>query len=424
MSIKKVSELVSGSYIGNDDILYISQDTGAGLVSKQITLDDIQRSIAYSVVKQDINVEYSNTHNIGNASGGTFNSLFLGTGGLHIGEYDGISSVYNNSHVNFDSTFDGLLIDKNIATNNIHLGYISGSIIADSGVTMNYTYMDSPQYTGNTVMFYDEDSIINSGYTRTVDLFGQVVPKTGNEGDILAKTTEYTYDWQSKSQLGLATTGSNTFYGTQIINGGLEISGLTSGSFSDNALVINPTTHVVGTMPQGLRTTYGLFSQTGNSVTVSGTTIESTIIDGGVGTLSVPANGFTVGDSFRADLGGVMNAANNQTIRIRAKSGTVIFLDSGIQNLGSSIIGDIFTLSINFVIRQVGVAGVANIVTLGRFSYAKTNNGTVQGFGFNTVNNTTFDTTITNTLDITVEWGSDNVGNNIYTDLFTLNKIY
>ena len=57
-------------------------------------------------------------------------------------------------------------------------------------------------------------------------------------------------------------------------------------------------------------------------------------------------------------------------------------------------------------------------------TYVKSNNGTVEGFGFNTVNNTTFDTTINNTLEATVEWGSTNAGNSIYSDLFTLNKIY
>jgi hypothetical protein len=221
-----------------------------------------------------------------------------------------------------------------------------------------------------------------------------------------------------------ATTGSNTFYGTQTINGGLTISGLTSGSLSDSAMVVNPSTNVVGLMPQGLRTSYGLFSQTGNSITVSGTTAETTLIDGGVGTLSVGANQFTIGDSFRGDFGGVISAANNQTIRIRVKSGSAIFLDSGPQTLSSSITNAIFTLSLNFGIRNVGPAGVANIVCLGRFTYAKSNNGTVEGFGFNTVNNTTFDTTINNTLEATVEWGSTNAGNSIYSDLFTLNKIY
>lgn len=170
-------------------------------------------------------------------------------------------------------------------------------------------------------------------------------------------------------------------------------------------------------------TVYGLFSQTGNSVVVSGTTTESTLIDGGVGTLSVPANGFQIGDSFRADFGGVLNAGNNQTIRIRLKSGSVILADSGVQNI-TNITNDVWSLSVNFTIRQVGAAGVASIVTLGSFHYMKTVNATVEGFSFNTVNNTTFDTTINNTLDVTVQWGSTNILNSIYSDIFILNKIY
>jgi hypothetical protein len=123
-------------------------------------------------------------------------------------------------------------------------------------------------------------------------------------------------------------------------------------------------------------------------------------------------------------MGGVMNAANNQTIRVRVKAGAVTLLDSGLQNLGSSVINDVFSLNVDFTIRQIGTAGVASIVSLGSFHYTKTNNASVQGFGFNVVNNTTFNTTISNTLDITVQWGSNNAGNNIYSDIFVLNKVY
>lgn len=170
-------------------------------------------------------------------------------------------------------------------------------------------------------------------------------------------------------------------------------------------------------------TVYGLFSQTGNSVAVSATTVETTLIDGGVGTLSIPANGFSVGDSFRADFAGVFSCANNQTIRLRIKDGYFILADSGLQQI-TNITNAVWSLSINFTIRQVGVAGVASIVTLGVFRYSKTVNGTIEGFSFNEVNNTTFDTTLSNTLDVTVQWGSDNAGNNIFTDIFVLNKIY
>jgi hypothetical protein len=167
----------------------------------------------------------------------------------------------------------------------------------------------------------------------------------------------------------------------------------------------------------------GLFAQTGNSTIITGIT-ESTLINGGVGTLTVPANGFQVGDSYRAIFGGVMNAANNQTIRIRVKAGAITLLDSGLQNLGSSVVNDVWSLNVDFTIRQIGGVGVASIVSLGSFHYTKTNNASVQGFGFNVMNNTTFSTTVSNVLDVTAQWGSANAGNNIYSDIFILNKTY
>jgi hypothetical protein len=171
-------------------------------------------------------------------------------------------------------------------------------------------------------------------------------------------------------------------------------------------------------------TNVGLFAQTANSTLITNTTNETSLINGGVGSLSIPANTFKVGDSFRAVFGGVMNAQNNQTIRIRVVVGGVVLLDSLAQNLGSSVVNDVWSLNIDFTIRSIGGLGVASIVTLGSFHYTKTNNASVQGFGFNTVNNTTFDTTIPTTLDVTAKWGAANVGNSIYSDIFVLNKTY
>ena len=147
------------------------------------------------------------------------------------------------------------------------------------------------------------------------------------------------------------------------------------------------------------------------------------MIDGGIGSLSVPANAFRVGDSFRAVFGGVLNVANNQTITMRVKTGAVTLLDSGPQSI-SNVTGDIWSLDINFTVRAVGGPGIASIVSLGGFHYSKTSNGSVEGFAFNYTNNTTFDTTIDNTLDVTVQWGSGDNGNSIYSDIFVLNKIY
>ena len=170
--------------------------------------------------------------------------------------------------------------------------------------------------------------------------------------------------------------------------------------------------------------TGGLFAQTANSTINTNTDVESSLINGGVGSLSVPANFFKVGDSFRVVMAGVINANNNQNITIRVKAGSIILLDSNLQNLGSSIINDVWSLNIDFTIRTIGGPGIASIVTLGSFHYTKTNNASVQGFGFNSINNTTFNTTIPNALNVTAQWQTASTGNNIYSDLCILNKTY
>lgn len=169
--------------------------------------------------------------------------------------------------------------------------------------------------------------------------------------------------------------------------------------------------------------TRGLFAQTANSTPITNTTTETSLINGGVGTLTVPANAFKVGDSFRAVMAGILNVANNQTIRIRVKSGSVILLDSLAQPI-TNITNDVFSLNVDFTIRQLGASGVASIVSLATFHYVKTSNASVQGFAFNQVNSTTFDTTVSNTLNITVQWGAANTGNSIFSDIFILNKTY
>lgn len=170
-------------------------------------------------------------------------------------------------------------------------------------------------------------------------------------------------------------------------------------------------------------TVFGLFAQTANSPTISGTTSELTLIDSGVGTLTIPANFFKVGDSVRADFGGLLSSKNNDTIQIRVKSGSVILADSGPQTM-STAIDDVWQFSINFTIRTLGVAGVASIVSLGVFHTTKQSNNAQGGFAFNTVNNSTFDTTVSNTLDVTAQFSSNSGLNSIYSDIFVLNKIY
>ena len=182
------------------------------------------------------------------------------------------------------------------------------------------------------------------------------------------------------------------------------------------------TVNIPGNVPA---TSYGLFAQTGNSTPITNGS-QGTLIDGGVGTLSVPPNGFSVGDSFRADFGGVMSCKNNETITIRIKSGATELSVSPILTMpNSGITNQVWLLTINFTIRAIGLAGTASIVVLTELHVLKQASGTQQGFGWNTIKTTDFDTTISNTLDVTAQWGSSTPAqNSIYSDIFVLNKIY
>ena len=167
----------------------------------------------------------------------------------------------------------------------------------------------------------------------------------------------------------------------------------------------------------------GLYSQTTDSTPVTATIDPTTLIGTGVGNLSVPENRFIVGDSFRADFGGLMSAKIGENLRITIRTNTVILADSGLQTMGN-LTDAVWSLSIIFTIRQIGGAGVASIATFSNFTFLQQSNGNSEGFGFNNVNDFNFDTTVDNTLLVTAQWGSTEPTNSIYSEVFVLQKIY
>jgi len=173
---------------------------------------------------------------------------------------------------------------------------------------------------------------------------------------------------------------------------------------------------------------YGLFSQTTSSTPVAATTTEGSLIGTGVGQLSVPADGFVVGDSFSVIMGGSISTGSGQTIRIRVKADngvtTINLADSGVQTLTNNLSNEAFELRVNFTIRSIGAATVASIKSMSTFVTNRNLFNILSGFEFSNIESTNFDTTLINTLDITAEWGSNNAANSISSDIFTLIKIF
>ena len=284
----------------------------------------------------------------------------------------------------------------------------------------------------NGIFTFNQLQTINT-YLRSSSLISTVASDLGNTNVakqiyfIAAANSGSQFEWHYNTGNTLSA-GSIRMY---LTSGGAL---WTNGSASATALTIRntPTANPSGTQVLvrntstgnvEYRTYGGLYSQTAQSAAIAATVAESSLIGTGVGSLTVPANGFVVGDSFHAKLFGEVSSANTQTLQIRVKSGSVVLADFGAYSMPSTS-NRSYELNITFTIRAIGAAGVAVIATNGTFLFTHGGGNNVEANKVNTVNSTTFDTTASNVLDITLQWGSTNATNTIHTDQFVLHKIY
>lgn len=170
-------------------------------------------------------------------------------------------------------------------------------------------------------------------------------------------------------------------------------------------------------------TIYGLYAQTALGSNITNTIIETSLVGTGVGSLTVPANFFSVGDSFVAKMCGLLSCANNETIHIRVKSNGVTIADAGVFSMKIST-NKYFELTMDFTVTKIGAAGVAELFTNGQYSYNHNAAGEIAGNNFALISSTVFDTTVTNALTITAEWGSAKTANSIRSQNFVLTKTY
>lgn len=169
---------------------------------------------------------------------------------------------------------------------------------------------------------------------------------------------------------------------------------------------------------------YGLASQIANSIAIANTTVATSLIGQVDGTLAFPANGLKVGDSFNASFVGNINNNNGVTLLVTIETVDGVVLGStGAMNLGLAT-NKQWLFNINFVVRAIGAAGTAKMLTTGAFSHNKDSNFNPDVFTFATENSTTFDTTVENELVIKATWGVASASNSIYSRVFILNKVY
>lgn len=166
----------------------------------------------------------------------------------------------------------------------------------------------------------------------------------------------------------------------------------------------------------------GLFTQTANGPVATGT-IPTSLVGSGIGTLTVSANTFQVGDSFKATLYGHISCANNEDLNIKLICSTTTIGSTGTISMPQCT-NQHFEFEVQFTIRSLGGPGVASILTAGFFTFSKDASNAFEGADFTQIENTLFDTVVSQTLDIEADWGSNNPANQIYVESFVLTKIF
>ena len=280
---------------------------------------------------------------------------------------------------------------------------------------------------GSSNVIRGETSSILGGRNNAIDSVESVIG--GGAGNIIQSTSTHS------SILGGANNDTCSYRNSHII--GSDICAIASDATFVNSLYIMDTPNTSsggvvlvresnGEVTGSVRFNSGFYAQTADGTAITSGATETSLIGTGEGGLSVPADGFAVGDSFSLIMGGrISTAGGSETIRIRLKADngvtTIDLANSGVQTL-PSVSNEAFDLRVNFTIRAIGAATVASIKSMSSFMIQKSSSGSLEGFEFNNVESTSFDTTLINTLDITAEWGG--AGNSIQSQYFTLSKIF
>jgi hypothetical protein len=262
--------------------------------------------------------------------------------------------------------------------------------VDDNGVVINNTY----QLTNNAGT--SGQTLITNGAGQTVWQYPTKIQDSGNPSSFINCDSENIY--------------VSTFYPTGKLQLGVQAS-ISAGQ-------VLTSTDTLGSAEWQTPQIYSIFSQIVDQTVVS-TAAETTIIGGGTptSTLTIPPNFFTAGMAFRYTTGGLFRtSANNISARFRLRNSGVLF-DSGLLVFSNRVIlATPWNVEATFA-----YMGGTVMVTNFNFSYNAGNDA--RGFTSQQSNNT-FNATVSNTLNFTIQWSVSSADNLITTNFGVVQKIY
>ena len=201
----------------------------------------------------------------------------------------------------------------------------------------------------------------------------------------------------------------------------LTIDGVEITSFTDFNMDNNNIINVAGI--NNLTAVGGVYAGTSDGTLINNTVEQSVLPGSGVGSLSIPPNGFAVGDCFHCVVAGDCVFDKDDTIQIKLKENGNILAQTPIINLEDAQAGDnAFEIEIDFTIRSIGALG--SIATNFDFTYNKDGIESKDFRGTRAMDVQPIDTTVSSTLDISVQFPTNVTPSSLQTRLFRLQKVY
>ena len=273
-----------------------------------------------------------------------------------------------------------------------------------------YTVLPAPQ--NGLIVSYDDGSGYELWYSDG-SLWSKVSGGAGTGGDVVGPATATDshialYDGTSgkllkNSPVEITPTNANFFTLAVRTSHIASVStDLTNKNYVDTSI-----TNGLGNLYAGLS----------DSNTVAGTVLTSLVPLTGDGTLSVPANSFTAGNSYHLVVAGTGVFQNGNTVTVRLCSngtalGTIVI---DLENANPTS----WELEADFSIRSIGPS--ASIAVNFDFTYQRPS-PSFDFRGAREVNISSIDTTIVNTLDVDAQFSGG--VNNMTTKLFYLKKMH
>lgn len=206
----------------------------------------------------------------------------------------------------------------------------------------------------------------------------------------------------------LTSNSSMTFDGTNLTLTNSLINTASAGGTTEGQTWNDSTQKARGVYQSGVKQILEgvLFTQTATG-TSANSTAEDTISSTGVGTLTLPANFFVAGKNIRIVGRGIHSATASPTINIKIKFGSTVITTTGAVTTKNGT-DDEFEILADITCRTAGAGGTV----FAQGMYIESGTG-ANIFGMANTTTTSVDTTASQTISVTAQWGTANASNSI-----------